>query len=122
MTIAEVITEVDELKPNNYENKEKVRWISILEGKIIDEIFKTHLLGEKIEFKGYSEHDMDKTLLVPDTYADVYRYYVSAMIDANNAESIRYASDMALFNAAYSDFSHYYNRTNMPNGNPLRLF
>lgn len=122
MTINEVLTEVNELKPNVYDDAIKIRWISVLEGKLIDEIFKTHELENKIDFNGYTMDDLTTELLVPDTYADIYKYYVFAMMDANNQEAARYASSMALFNAAYKDFASFYNRNNRPIGYQISLF
>lgn len=122
MTINEVITEVNDLRPNVYPNDIKIRWISILEGKIIDEILRTHQHEGEIEFNGYTADDLETELKVPDTYADIYKYYVIAMMDANNQEAARYASSMALFNAAYKDFANYYNRNNRPIGHQLKLF
>jgi hypothetical protein len=122
MTINEVITQVDELKPNQISDDIKVRWISVLEGKIIDEIILTHELSEIVEFNGYTINDMDTELLVPDTYADVYIYYIEAMIDETNMESARYASSMQMFNSAWQDYANYYNRNNKPIGYPLKFF
>ena len=122
MTINEVITQVDELKPNQISYDIKVRWISVLEGKIIDEIILTHELSEIVEFNGYTINDMDTVLLVPDTYADVYIYYIEAMIDETNNESARYASSMQMFNSAWQDYANYYNRNNKPIGYPLKFF
>jgi hypothetical protein len=121
MTINDAITEVDTIKPNQYPDELKVRWLSVLEGKIIDEIILTHQLAEVVEFNGYSIDDMETELIVPDTYADVYIYYLMAMIDSTNNEGLRYQSSMQQFNSAWQDFANYYNRNNMPIGKPLEL-
>jgi hypothetical protein len=121
MTINDAITEVDTIKPNQYPDEIKVRWLSVLEGKIIDEIILTHQLAEVVEFNGYSIDDMETELIVPDTYADVYIYYLEAMIDATNNETARYTSSMQQFNTAWQSFADYYNRNNMPIGKPLAL-
>lgn len=122
MTINEVITQVDDLKPNQVSEDIKVRWLSVLEGKIIDEIILTHELADRIEFNGYTINDMETELLVPDTYADLYIYYVEAMIDQVNNEGARYASSMQMFNNAWQDYANYYNRNNKPIGKPLKFF
>lgn len=122
MTIRDVITQVNTLKPNQIPEDIMVRWISVLEGKIIDEIILTHELSERVEFNGYSLNDMDTELIVPDTYADVYIYYVEAMIDETNNEGARYASSMQMFNNAWQDYANYYNRNNRPIGCPLKFF
>lgn len=122
MTINEVITQVQTLKPHQMPDEIMVRWISVLEGKIIDEIILTHELSEKVEFNGYSINDMDTELVVPDTYADVYIYYLEAMIDHTNNESARYTSSMQMFNSAWQNYANYYNRNNKPIGCPLKFF
>jgi hypothetical protein len=121
MTINDVITEVDTLKPNQISDEIKVRWLSVLEGKIIDEIILTHRLSEIVEFNGYTIDDMNTELIVPDTYADLYKYYLYAMIDATNNEAARYANSMSLYSQAWQDYANYYNRNNMPIGEPLKL-
>ena len=42
MTIKEAITRTDELMPNTYSEKQKLRWLSNLESKIIQNIWQTH--------------------------------------------------------------------------------
>lgn len=122
MTINEAISQVDTLNPNQISDEIKVRWISVLEGKIIDEIILTHELSEIVEFNGYSINDMDTELIVPDTYADVYIFYLNAMIYQTNQESARYMSAMQMFNSAWQDYANYYNRNNKPIGCPLKFF
>ena len=122
MTINEAIAQVQELKPNQIPEEIMVRWLSVLEGKIIDEIILTHELSERIEFTGYTIDDMNSELMVPDTYADVYIYYLEAMIDQTNNEGARYASSMQMFNSAWQDYANYYNRNNRPIGHPLKFF
>ena len=122
MTINKVLTQVQTLKPHQIPDEIMVRWISVLEGKIIDEIILTHELSEIVEFNGYSIDDMDTELIVPDTYADVYIYYLEAMIDQTNNETSRYLSSMQMFNSAWQDYANYYNRNNKPIGSPLKFF
>ena len=122
MTINDVITQVQTLKPNQISEEIMVRWISVLEGKIIDEIILTHELAEIVEFNGYTIDDMNTELIVPDTYADLYIFYVEAMIDQANNESARYASSNAMFQNAWQDYANYYNRNNRPIGYPLKFF
>ena len=122
MTINEAISLVDTLKPNQIPDEIKVRWISILEGKIINEIILTHELADIVDFNGYTIDDMDTELLVPDTYSDVYVFYIEAMIDQTNNEGARYASSMNCFNNAWQEYANYYNKNNKPIGYPLKFF
>lgn len=122
MTINEVITQVQTLKPHDIPDEILVRWLSVLEGKIIDEIILTHELAERIEFNGYTINDMDTELIVPNTYADVYIYYLEAMIDQTHNEGARFNSSMQMFNSAWQDYANYYNRNNKPLGSPFKFF
>ena len=122
MTLNDIITEVDDQKPNQYDDADKIRWISKCEGKIVDSVFLTHTNPPVTEFDGYTSADMDTELLIPDTYADVYKYYLFAMIDATNGELKRYEGSMQLFNSMLMDFTDFYNRTHTPLKRPLKIF
>lgn len=103
------------MKPNQYEKETKIGWLSNLDGMIKKEIIDTHVGGDLIAFTGYSiDTDLSTVLLVPEPYSDVYVKYLFTQIDFNNAEFTRYNNSMAMFNAAYSTYQNYYNRTVMP--------
>lgn len=112
-TINDIISEVDELKPNQYDDELKIKWLSNLEGRIVDSVFKTHELEEEIEFEGYT--DVSEELLVEAPYDELYKYYLMAMIDFNNSETDRYSNTSAMFNASYQAFANHYNKTHTPN-------
>ena len=65
----------------------------------------------------YTAKDLDKSkkhpaLIVGAPYGeDVYYYYLQAMIAAENSETQRYNKRMTLFNAAYQEWTDFYNRT-----------
>lgn len=48
MTINEVLAEVQELKPSQYDEALMIKWISRIEAKIINDIIKKHVPDEKI--------------------------------------------------------------------------
>lgn len=115
MTINQLISEVDELKPNHYGDEQKLKWINKVEGMIVNEIIKTHEpdpeLAE-VEFTEYTKHThIDTELIVKEPYADVYKYYLFAMIDMHSEEYERYQNSYQMFNACYQDFADYWNRT-----------
>jgi hypothetical protein len=118
MTIAEAINRCDTLKPNDFTESEKIEWLSRLDSRIKLEIIDTHEGFEDIEFEGYKE-DMnliEKPLLVPSPYDEMYLYWIQAQIDYNNGEINKYNNNISMFNSAYSDYAAYYNRTHMPLG------
>ena len=115
MTINEVITRCDNLKPNQYCVEDKIRWISDLDGIIKKELIDAHEGGEAITFSGYdSASDRDAELLAGDPYSELYIKYLFAQIDFHNAEFTRYNNSMIMFNVAYAAYADYYNRTVLP--------
>ncbi len=123
MTIIELITDVDAMKPNGYGQPFKIQWLSQLDGRVKNEIVDTHMGGENITFDGYGvDTPLDTVLLIPYPYEDVYRYWLEAQIDYANGEYAKYNNSMDMFNEAYSAYERYYNRTHMPNGKHIKYF
>lgn len=120
MTINELISEVDELKPNQYGDDQKIKWINKLEGTIVKEIIKTHEPDEElgdVEFTEYTETtNMDTELVVKAPYTDLYKFYLFSMIDMHNEEYDRYQNSAQMFNASYQEFANYWNRTHRSTG------
>ena len=123
MTIIELITDVDEMKPNGYGQLYKVHWLSQLDGMVKNDIIDTHEGGEDVSFVGYdAETPLDTELLIPHPYDDVYRYWLEAQIDYANGEYTKYNNSMSMFNEAYSAYQRHYNRTHMPKGKSIKHF
>lgn len=115
MTIQEAINQCDTMKPNQYSHNDKIRWLSIIDGKIKNEIIDEHIGFELITFEGYDDvTETDTVLLVPEPYSDLYVLYLFAQIDFNNAEFTRYNNSVMMFNSSYVAYQNYYNRKNMP--------
>lgn len=122
MTIIEAINRIDDAKPNQYTQSDKVRWLSALDGIVHDEILAVHE-GEAGAFDGYDDStDLSTVLLVPPPYDEVYIRWLEAQIDYTNGEYGRYNNSMAMYNAAYSTFSRFYNRTHMPRGGKIQYY
>ena len=121
MTINGLISEVDDLKPNQYGDEQKIKWINKVEGMVVREIINTHEPDEEYadaaDFKEYTElTNMDTELLVKEPYTDLYKFYLFAMIDMHNEEYDRYQNSFQMFNISYQEFANYYNRTHRSNG------
>ncbi|MBR6050766.1 MAG: hypothetical protein IKP68_06130 [Clostridia bacterium] len=116
MTIIEAINRTDAVKPNQYTQEEKIRWLSILDGMVKKEIIDVHEGADLVPFTPYAaDTALDTVLLIAEPYAqEAYTAWLSAQIDYSNEEINRYANSMAAFNAAYSAYSAWYNRTYMP--------
>lgn len=114
MTIFDAITMVDALRPNQYSQDMKIRWLSRLDGMIWQEVICTHDGGTET-FDGYDENtSMSTELLVGSPYdEDVYNNYLQAMIDRENGEAGKYSQSITLFNAAFLRWRNWYNRAHI---------
>ena len=115
MTISEVISKVDALKPNTYAKEDKVAWLSSLDARVKTQIIDAHQSCDCFQFYGYDhEFDQDTELLVPAPYDEMYLRWLEAMIDYHNSEEDSYNNAIVLFNNAYEGYKKHYTRTNMP--------
>lgn len=115
MTIGEAIKQTDDLKPNQYNPEQKIKWLSELDELIKKNIIDTHDGGDLISFTPYTEEtSMDTVLLVPELYTNIYLYWLFTKIDFFNAEFERYNNSVIMYDNAYLEYAKYYNRSNMP--------
>lgn len=124
MTIRECIDRVDNVKPNQYGDEDKVRWLSFLDGIIVKEVLKTHEgYNEEYDlFKGYSADDVDVALVAEPPYDVLYDAYLKMKIDEENGETARYNNSATMFNSYLEAYKKYYNKTHMPlQNNTLKL-
>ena len=123
MTIMDALHRIDNIKPNSYNQTEKVKWLSTLDGIIKAEIIDTHEGAEDVVFNGYTEDtDLLTTLLVPAPYDELYLFWLESKVDYWNGEIGKYNNSISMFNEAYSSYAKYYNRTHMPKGKKFRFF
>ena len=120
MKIIEAMQKVDALKPNNYSQEDKIKWLSTLEGIIKREIIDTHEGGNEVKFSEYDMSSLETELIIPAPYDDIYIRWLEAQIDYNNSEIGKYNNSMAMFNSAYGNYERYYNRTHMPIGKKIK--
>ena len=116
MTIKECIDRVDNVKPNQYSDDDKVRWLSFLDGIIIKEVINTHEddNGHYDMFVGYSADNMDEVLIAEPPYDVLYDAYLKMKIDEENGETARYNNSATMFNSYLEAYKKYYNKTHMP--------
>ena len=112
MTIAEAISKVNALKPNTYDDDQKIEWLSNLDARVKSQIIDTHECCEPIFFYGYDSTDAE--LLVHPPYDEMYLRWLEAMIDYHNSDDDRYNNAIILFNNAYEGYKKHYTRTHMP--------
>lgn len=111
----DVITEANDLSPNQYSNDLKLKWLRDLDGKIYQELIENHEDEETVERFETAEYDSPEVkLLIPDPYArDVYVAFLRSKIAQADAETDRYNLYAAVFNNEYSQWAAWYNR-NVP--------
>lgn len=115
MTIAEVISKVDDLKPNTYTTEDKIGWLSNLDFRVRSQIIDAHENSDPVFFYGYNSlSDLETELLVPAPYDEMYLRWLEAMIDYHNSDDDRYNNAIILFNNAYEGYKKHYTRTHMP--------
>ena len=131
MYVNQILAQVDEIKPNTYDENIKIIWLSELEGRVFNDLVLTpeHELVEDEEgnmveptFDGFDETSENEELMIPDTYADVYRNWLIAQIDYANGESDRFNNSMVMFNSSLKEYYDFYNRTHKPHQKPLKVF
>lgn len=116
MTIKECIDMVDNVKPNQYEIEDKVRWLSFLDHIIINDVIKTHegYNNEYEEFDGYSSDRLGVKLIVEAPYDELYVAYLKMKIDEENGETARYNNSATMFNSYLTEYRKHYNKHHKP--------
>lgn len=123
MTLMEALHRIDAIKPNSYNQSEKIKWLATLDGIIKTEIIDTHQGGENIVFKGYEDDtDLTTVLLVPAPYDEIYLFWLESKIDYWNGEVGKYNNSISMYNEAYATFVKYYNRTHLPKKKNFNFF
>ena len=125
MKIQEVIASVDHLKPNMFEEADKIKWLSRLDTRIYQEIICTHDHNEDEEaasFSGYGVGDGEKELLVGQPYDEMYIHWLCAQIDYYSMEYESFNNDNSVFESVFSSFRNAYNRSHKPKGTRKSYF
>ena len=105
MTLDQVITRVDDIKPNAFTKETKTAWINELEGMVQADIF----LLDPVEMIQYTyDADADTDLLVKPPHDKIYWTYLTAMIDFANGEYNKYQNTMQLFNKFLGEYARWY--------------
>ena len=115
MTIMEIISHVDAVKPNSYSQAEKIKWLNQVEWMIKKEIIDTHEGADKIAFNGYdSASALSKNVIANAPYSKLYIHWLESQIDYANGEYSKYNNSITMFNASYDAFARWYHREHLP--------
>lgn len=135
MRLKEAIDRADEMKPNQYSEEIKLRWLQELDYSIYhnfiekheDDPYFTEVLYEETEdeteepqqilvnekgqkYLELPHKDAEAETLASFPYDTLYVYYLLAKIDEANGETDLYVNSMALYNNAYNAYTKAYNR------------
>ena len=117
MTIIQAIQEADNLRPNMFDVKDKINWLSRLDLRIKTEIFDRHVRNDgesEITFSGYGPDDRDTELLVGEPWAEMYVHWLEAQIDYYNAELDSFNASNAMFESVFSAWANDYHAKHAP--------
>ena len=98
MTLNDVITRVDSLRPNGFTPEEKAEMVSRLDAEAVKD-------AEGIPASPlFYPQDAEMELYIPFPFDDCYVLYVIAQIDLANADMSLYPNDSGAFNARYTEW------------------
>lgn len=114
MTLAHLIAEIEEVKPNQYRKEILTRWVSEVENIAVEQVL-NRVKDIDIDFEAY-DYDLDQEteLKIPDRFADVYINYVGAKIDDANREYDGYNNSVIKYESSFQEFAAYWKRTHTP--------
>lgn len=110
MTISEAIARVDRLRDNGVPTDVKIRWLEAVDRYVQSEIMAGREGGGATPPVSYTDAPGETSLLIPPPYDEVYLYKLEAQLYYEQREIKKYASSMALYNAAMSEYARKYLR------------
>ncbi len=108
MTIDQVIKTIDKLRPSGVPPVIMRTWLSQLDGRIKEELYRGYRGLCDIPFEGYTDETPGNTkLLAPEAYSMIYIYWINYNVDYNYGEESRAAADLTLFNNTWQELAGY---------------
>lgn len=104
MTPKDVIKRVNEARPNDLTNAQKMDMISRLDAEAVKDA--SEYLAQPLIY----EFDSDQELCIPFPFDDCYILYCFAQMDLTLADMQMYQNDSAAFNARYQEYQEYMTR------------
>lgn len=113
MTVSDVITRADSLRPNTLSLSQKRDWIYALEMRIRE----FEVMYEPEEADDFFLREENALLCLPDEMEDMYAFYLLSMIAMSACDIAMYNNYTAMFNQLYSDWQKKFRRENIPTKN-----
>ncbi len=111
MNIQQVMSTVDELKPNTIDEGIKLGWLQDVELTIYKEIILTHENNETYKKPNISiDTPYSTELIAEEPYARLYSEYLMSKIDFIQQEWTAYNNMSEQFNQSYKEYMAYYGR------------
>lgn len=108
MTIDQAIKTVDKLRPSGVSPIIMRTWLSQLDGRIKEELYRGYRGLCDIPFDGYTDETPGNTqLLAPEAYSMIYIYWINYNVDYSYGEGERALADLTLFNNAWRELAGY---------------
>ena len=103
MTINKAIAAADAMRPNAYSAEDKRVWVNQVERQLQE------FAGADYTF--YTATDMDKDLLLPEAWSDIYVLYIASMCDFWEQDVAKYNTSAALYNGRLTEYKQEYRRS-----------
>lgn len=110
-TIRNVISYVDAIKPNAFDEGVKVQWVNEVEGYIQTEVMML-ALADTVQYD--PDVHMDTVLLVKPPHDKLYSLYLCALVDFANGEYDKYNNTMQMYNKFLGEYIKWYTRVFHP--------
>ena len=103
MTINQAIAAADAMRPNAYSAEDKRVWVNQVERQLQE------FAGTDYTF--YTVDDMDKELLLPEAWSDIYVLYICSLCDYWEQDVAKYNTSAALYNGRLTEYKQEYRRS-----------
>lgn len=115
MKVMEAIHRIDQLKHNTYDTRQKLMWLSQLDGMVVRQLLGAY--QPELQCPVYDpDTPADRALLVPAPYDEIYLLWLEGRMDYYSGEYTRFNNAMAAFAATYQAYCDHYARTHRRDG------
>lgn len=109
MNVQQVMSAVDEKKPNTVPEGVKLGWLNTVEQTIYVELVKLREDSEAVICPQIDMDSYDTELIADGPYSRLYEEYLLCKIDFYNQEWESYNNSASQFQQSYNEYAAYYN-------------